>query len=120
MASPTAIALLVKKGMDMAGDKRIRTFIASVIVGLVIVILIPFLAVLSISNAEAEYSREIARIVFDGDPIPVDADAELTGYMEDMIDAFEDIDNAIENYNEKGFDDIKVKSFFIFFTSQRI
>ena len=38
--------------------------------------------------------------------------------MEDMIDAFEEIDNAIADYNEEGFDHIKVKSLFyiLYFT----
>ena len=118
MASPTTVALLVKKAIDIVSDKRVRTFIASVIVGIVVIILIPFLAILSIFNAEAGYSREIAKIVFDGGPIPIEADAELTEYMEDMIDAFEEIDNAIVDYSEEGFDHIKVKSFFyiLYFT----
>ena len=118
MASPATVALLVKKAIDIVSDKRVRTFIASVIVGIVVIILIPFLAVLSIFNAEAGYSRETAKIVFDGGPIPIEADAELTEYMEDMIDAFEEIDNAIADYNEEGFDHIKVKTFFyiLYFT----
>lgn len=118
MASPATVALLVKKAIDIVSDKRVRTFIASVIVGIVVIILIPFLAILSIFNAEAGYSRETAKIVFDGGPIPIEADAELTEYMEDMIDAFEEIDNAIADYNEEGFDEIKVKSFFyiLYFT----
>lgn len=120
MASPATVALLVKKAIDIVSDKRVRTFIASVIVGIVVIILIPFLAILSIFNAEAGYSRETAKIVFDGGPIPIEADAELTEYMEDMIDAFEEIDNAIADYNEEGFDHIKVKSFFISFILQKI
>ena len=119
MASPTTVALLVKKAIDIVSDKRVRTFIASIIVGIVVIILIPFLAILSIFNAEAGYSRETAKIVFDGGPIPIEADAELTEYMEDMIDAFEEIDNAIADYNEEGFDHIKVKSLFyiLYFTN---
>ena len=119
MASPATVALLVKKAIDIVSDKRVRTFIASVIVGIVVIILIPFLAILSIFNAEAGYSRETAKIVFDGGPIPIEADAELTEYMEDMIDAFEEIDNAIADYNEEGFDHIKVKSLFyiLYFTN---
>ena len=66
----------------------------------------------SIWNTEAGYSREIARIVFDGGPIPTDIDEELARYMEEMIIAFEKIDTAIDEFNEEGFDDIKVKSFF--------
>ena len=58
MASPATVALLVKKAIDIVSDKRVRTFIASVIVGIVVIILIPFLAILSIFNAEAGYSRE--------------------------------------------------------------
>ncbi len=121
MADPALIALLAKKAADLAQDKRVRTFIASVISGIIIIILIPLLAVIAIFNTEAGYSREIARIVFDGGPIPSDASEELTQYMKDMIGEFELLDAEIEKINEdnaKELDDIKVKSFFyiLYFT----
>ena len=72
MASPTTVALLVKKAIDIVSDKRVRTFIASVIVGIVVIILIPFLAILSIFNAEAGYSRETAKIVFPKNSFEID------------------------------------------------
>ena len=115
MASPMAVAFLTKKALEVAQDKRIRMLFGSIIVGLVTVIVVPLLAMVSIWNTEAEYSREIARIVFDGGPIPTDIDEELSRYMEEMIQAFKKIDTAIDElneYDEEGFDDIKVKSFF--------
>ncbi|HIT73394.1 MAG TPA: C40 family peptidase [Candidatus Fimicola cottocaccae] len=112
MASPMAVAFLTKKALEVAQDKRIRMLFGSIIVGLVIVIVVPLLAMVSIWNTEAGYSREIARIVFDGGPIPTDIDEELARYMEEMIIAFEKIDTAIDELNDEGFDDIKVKSFF--------
>lgn len=112
MASPMAVAFLTKKALEVAQDKRIRMLFGSIIVGLVTVIVVPLLAMVSIWNTEAGYSREIARIVFDGGPIPTDIDEELARYMEEMIIAFEKIDTAIDELNEEGFGDIKVKSFF--------
>ena len=112
MASPMAVAFLTKKALEVAQDKRIRMLFGSIIVGLVTVIVVPLLAIVSIWNTEAGYSREIARIVFDGGPIPTDINEELSRYMEEMIQAFEKIDTAIDELNEEGFDDIKVKSFF--------
>ncbi len=112
MASPMAVAFLTKKALEVAQDKRIRILFGSIIVGLVTVIVVPLLAMVSIWNTEAGYSREIARIVFDGGPIPTDIDEELARYMEEMIQAFEKIDTAINELSEEGFDDIKVKSFF--------
>ena len=112
MASPMAVAFLTKKALEVAQDKRIRMLLGSIIVGLITVIVVPLLAMVSIWNTEAGYSREIARIVFDGGPIPTDIDEELARYMEEMIQAFEKIDTAIDELNEEGFDDIKVKSFF--------
>lgn len=112
MASPMAVAFLTKKALEVAQDKRIRMLFGSIIVGLVTVIVVPLLAMVSIWNTEAGYSREIVRIVFDGGPIPTDIDEELARYMEEMIQAFEKIDTSIDELNEEGFDDIKVKSFF--------
>ena len=112
MASPMAVAFLTKKALEVAQDKRIRMLFGSIIVGLVTVIVVPLLAMVSIWNTEAGYSREITRIVFDGGPIPTDIDEEHARYMEKMIQAFEKIDTAIDELNEEGFDDIKVKSFF--------
>ena len=63
-------ALAVKAGVELANDKRLRTFAASAIVGLIVILLVPFLALVSIANAKAGYSQEIARIVFDGGGIP--------------------------------------------------
>ena len=59
-------ALAVKAGIESAVDKSLRTFAASVVAGLVVMLLVPSLAMVSIANAKARYSQEIARIVFDG------------------------------------------------------
>ena len=96
MASPMAVAFLTKKALEVAQDKRIRMLFGSIIVGLVTVIVVPLLAMVSIWNTEAGYSREITRIVFDGGPIPTDIDEEHARYMEKMIQAFEKIDTAID------------------------
>lgn len=118
MASPMAVAVMTKKALELAEDKRVRTLLASIAAGIVIVMLIPLLVVVSIFNTQASFSQEVARIVFDGGPIPTDIDAELSKAMEEMIDAFEELDQTIESLEEDGFDDIKVKSFFyiLYFT----
>lgn len=112
MASPMAVAVMTKKALELAEDKRVRTLLASIAAGIVIVMLIPLLVVVSIFNTQASFSQEVARIVFDGGPISTDIDAELSKAMEEMIDAFEELDQTIESLEEEGFDDIKVKSFF--------
>lgn len=112
MASPMAVAVMTKKALELAEDKRVRTLLASIVAGIVIVMLIPLLVMVSIFNTQAGFSQEVARIVFDGGPIPTDFDAELSKAMEEMIDAFEELDQTIESLEEEGFDDIKVKSFF--------
>ena len=118
MASPMAVAVMTKKALELAEDKRVRTLLASIAAGIVIVMLIPLLVVVSIFNTQASFSQEVARIVFDGGPIPTDIDAELSENMEEMIEAFEKLDQTIESLEEEGFDDIKVKSFFyiLYFT----
>lgn len=118
MASPMAVAVMTKKALEMAEDKRVRTLLASIVAGIVIVMLIPLLVMVSIFNTQAGFSQEVARIVFDGGPIPTDIDAELSKAMEEMIDAFEELDQTIESLEEEGFDEIKVKSFFyiLYFT----
>lgn len=120
MASPMAVAVMTKKALELAEDKRVRTLLASIAAGIVIVMLIPLLVVVSIFNTQASFSQEVARIVFDGGPIPTDIDAELSKAMEEMIDAFEELDQTIESLEEEGFDDIKVKSFFyiLYFTKE--
>ena len=112
MASPMAVAVMTKKALELAEDKRVPTLLASIAAGIVIVMLIPLLVVVSIFNTQASFSQVEARIVFDGGPIPTDIDAELSKAMEEMIDAFEELDQTIESLEEEGFDDIKVKSFF--------
>ena len=118
MASPMAVAVMTKKALELAEDKRVRTLLASIVAGIVIVMLIPLLVMVSIFNTQAGFSQEVARIVFDGRPIPTDIDAELSKAMEEMMDAFEELDQTIESLEEEGFDDIKVKSFFyiLYFT----
>ena len=118
MASPMAVAVMTKKALELAEDKRVRTLLASIVAGIVIVMLIPLLVMVSIFNTQAGFSQEVARIVFDGGSIPTDIDAELSKAMEEMIDAFEELDQTIETLEEEGFDDIKVKSFFyiLYFT----
>lgn len=118
MASPMAVAVMTKKALELAEDKRVRTLLASIVAGIVIVMLIPLLVMVSIFNTQAGFSQEVARIVFDGGPIPTDIDAELSEDMEEMIEAFEELDQTIESLEEEGFDDIKVKSFFyiLYFT----
>ena len=118
MASPMAVAVMTKKALELAEDKRVRTLMASIVAGVIVAILIPLLVVVSIFNAQAGFSQEVARIVFDGGPIPTDIDAELSKAMEEMIDAFEELDQTIESLEEEGFDEIKVKSLFyiLYFT----
>lgn len=120
MASPMAVAVMTKKALELAEDKRVRTLLASIVAGIVIVMLIPLLVMVSIFNAQAGFSQEVARIVFDGGPIPTDIDAELSKAMEEMMDAFEELDQTIESLEEEGFDDLKVKSFFyiLYFTKE--
>ena len=120
MANPMA-ALAVKAGVELAGDKRLRTFAASVVAGLVVMLLVPFLALVSIANAKAGYSQEIARIVFDGGEIPENVSEELAGYMEEMMDAFERLEIAIEDFEDVELDETKVKSFFyvLYFTEDK-
>ena len=120
MASPMAVAVMTKKALELAEDKRVRTLLASIVAGIVIVMLIPLLVMVSIFNTQAGFSQEVARIVFDGGPIPTDIDAELSKAMEEMIDAFEELNQTIESLEEDGFDDIKVKSFFyiLYFTKE--
>lgn len=117
MASPMAVAVMTKKALELAEDKRVRTLLASIVAGIVIVMLIPLLVLVSIFNTQAGFSQEVARIVFDGGPIPTDIDAELSKAMEEMISSFEKLDQTIESLEEE-FDDIKVKSFFyiLYFT----
>ncbi len=112
MASPMAVAVMTKKALELAEDKRVRTLLASIVAGIVIVMLIPLLVMVSIFNTQAGFSQEVARIVFDGGPIPTDIDAELSEVMEEMISSFEKLDQTIKSLEEEGFDDIKVKSFF--------
>ena len=118
MVSPMAVAVMTKKALELAEDKRVRTLLASIVAGIVIVMLIPLLVLVSIFNTQAGFSQEVARIVFDGGPIPTDIDAELSKAMEEMISSFEKLDQTIESLEEEGFDDIKVKSFFyiLYFT----
>lgn len=118
MASPMAVAVMTKKALELAEDKRVRTLLASIVAGIVIVMLIPLLVMVSIFNTQAGFSQEVARIVFDGGPIPTDIDAELSKAMEEMMSSFEKLDQTIESLEEEGFDDIKVKSFFyiLYFT----
>ena len=113
-----AVAVMTKKALELAEDTRVRTLLASIVAGIVIVMLIPLLVMVSIFNTQAGFSQEVARIVFDGGPIPTDIDAELSKAMEEMIDAFEELNQTIESLEEDGFDDIKVKSFFyiLYFT----
>lgn len=118
MAASLGVVILAKKAAEIAGDRRTRAFIASVIAGVVLLFILPILAIVSVFNTEAGYSREIAKIVFDGGPIPADASEEMTRYMEEMIEAFETIDIVLEESDAEGFDDIKIKSFFyiLYFT----
>ncbi len=120
MANPMA-ALVVKAGVELAADKRLRTFAASVAAGLVVMLLVPFLSMVSIANAKAGYSQEIARIVFDGGEIPDSASEELAGYMEDMMDAFARLDAVLEDFEDGELDKVKVKSFFyvLYFTKDK-
>ena len=130
--NPAAVILL-KKTAALAHDERLRTLLLSVLTGVVIAVVLPMLIIVSIFNAEAGYSREIAKIVFDGGPIPNEVSEELAGYMEEMIEAFQIIDDLIdemedtetdedteesEESEDEGLDRIKIKSFFyiLYFT----
>ncbi|MFR3754297.1 MAG: hypothetical protein ACLTW9_22245 [Enterocloster sp.] len=112
---------MTKKALELAEDKRVRTLLASIVAGIVIVMLVPLLVMVSIFNTQAGFSQEVARIVFDGGPIPTDIDAELSKAMEEMMDAFENWIRRIETLEEEGFRrGSKSRPFFIFSILQRI
>lgn len=48
MASPMAVAVMTKKALELAEDKRVRTLLARIVAGIVIVMLIPLLVMVSI------------------------------------------------------------------------
>ena len=60
MASPMAVAVMTKKALELAEDKRVRTLLASIVAGIVIVMLIPLLVMVSIFNTQAGFSQEVA------------------------------------------------------------
>ena len=119
--NPAAV-ILWKKAISLAQDQRVRTLLLSILAGIVVAALLPMLVMVSIVNAEAGYSREIARIVFDGGPIPSGIPEELAESMEEMIAAFEKIDEQVDEISQEnaettedeseGLDRIRVKSFF--------
>ena len=107
--------MAIKMITMLASDKRVRTMIISIIVGILAIIIVPLLAMTAISNANSDYARFIARTVFDGGPITQDIQEEHVKYVEEMIEVFEYLDLAIEKIEEQqegDLDDIKVKSFF--------
>ena len=46
MASPMTIAVMTKKVLELAEDKRVRTLLESIATGIVIVMLIPLLVLM--------------------------------------------------------------------------
>jgi len=110
-----AIPIVAKITATLASDKRIRTAISSIIIGMLAIMLVPILVITSISNTNADYTRMIAKIAFDGGPITDRVKEEHVQPLEEMIEAFEYLDLAIEKIEEQqeeDLDDTKVKSFF--------
>lgn len=62
MASPMAVAVMTKKALELAEDKRVRTLLASIVAGIVIVMLIPLLVMVSIFNTQAHKQDSVRRL----------------------------------------------------------
>lgn len=124
MADPLSAALAVKAAVYTGTDKRVRTLIASVITGFVVLILLPFLLIISIYSGGAQFNREIATAVFNGGPIPTDISAEYAQQISLFIDIFDKLDDRIQEINEEiegeSLDDIRIKAvlFSLYFTDR--
>ncbi|WP_317854403.1 C40 family peptidase [Chakrabartyella piscis] len=109
------VALLKKAIATALSDERLRNGILSLIVGAVICLLLPLLLLVSIVNIEANYSREVAKIVFQQEEIPEDFPEEHVVYIEEMQEQFLILDEVIEEQTVEdieGLDDLQIKSYF--------
>ena len=77
MVSPMDSCRYDEESVGAGRRQTVRTLLASIVAGIVIVMLIPLLVLVSIFNTQAGFSQEVARIAFDGEPIPTDIDAEF-------------------------------------------
>ncbi|WP_317854491.1 C40 family peptidase [Chakrabartyella piscis] len=113
------VALLKKAIATALTDERLRNGVLSFVVGAIICLLLPLLLLVSMVNTEANYSREVARIVFQQEEIPEDFPEEHVVYIEEMQAQFLILDEVIEEWiegnaeeNTEGLDELQIKSYF--------
>lgn len=126
MADIATAALATKAAVTVATDKRTWHFILSVLAGLLLLFLLPFLVIVSIASGGAESNRQIASVIFEGGPVPADLPSEFASHVEAMIQDFQKLEAEIEDRNEKleenSLDDIRIKAVFftLYFSSESL
>lgn len=126
MADPATITLAARAAATAATDKRTWTVLLSILIGCAVMLLLPFLLIVSIASGGAESNRQIADIVFDGGPVPSEIPVEFAAHMEAMIENFRQLDDEIEYRNEQleegSLDEIRIKAVFftLYFSSESL
>lgn len=130
MADPLSAALTIKAAVYAGTDKRVRTVVASVITVFIVLILLPFLLIVSIHSGGAQFNRDIATAVFNGGTVPTGISAEYAERISLFIDVFDKLDDRIEDINEEinseiegeSLDDIRIKAvlFSLYFTDNSV
>ncbi len=109
MASPTLVLVAKKMAVQLATDKRTWTVVASIVVGLILVLMLPILILFS-SQSALNTQTLVIELCFNDEDIPEEIGITNTMFIEGMRVDFGEIDIVVENLEDENIDIDFIKS----------
>lgn len=101
MAEPITTALIAKRVLLLATDKRTWNVIGVLIAAIVTPLALSIFCFCGMADAAAQHNRSAVLLTFQGGSIPPQMPQEFTGHIRAMQDCFAVLDTAIAALNEK-------------------
>ncbi len=109
IANPMLLYVAKKIAVDVATDKRSWILVGSIIAGVILLFMIPFLY-MAYTNSAVNTQTSVIGLCFNNDDIPEILGETNIIFIENMREDFTDIDRALSNINTEKDDVIFIKS----------
>ncbi len=100
MAEPTTLVMIAKAAVAVGSDKRTWTGIASVIAAIAVPFILAIMCIVSIASAGAGHNVAAVKLAFYGGEIPASMPQDYKGYIGQMQESFQKLDQVFEKINE--------------------
>lgn len=104
---PATAAMIAKAAIAAGTNKKVRTGIASVLVGICIPFILAILCILNLASAASDHNREAVRLTFHGGTIPITMPDDYREYIGRMQQSFAQLDVVMDEIDRVAVGDVQ-------------